>query len=1270
MIKTVKAILTMRPTWGVLLVSLAVSGAIAWGLELRNQREMQEQLARLTDQVVARVSDRIELYQYGLRGARGAVVSLGPEGLSRQAFRRYSETRDTDSEFPGARGFGFIRRVPVEREAEFVARAQADGWPDFSVRQLTPHDGERFVIQYIEPVYRNVQAVGLDIASEANRRWAAEESMRTGQVRLTGPITLVQASGEALKSFLIMMPVFASAALPPNEAERRALAYGWSYAPLLMEEVLADADIFQDRVRLTLHDITDETYDEPFFTGKFSGRLIDLVSTDQFTVYGRRWQAQVQASEQFVASLALNSPLAVFAIGGVVSLLLALLVGSISKTRENHRRIRAEEQNLASLVESSADAIISVSPAGTVLSWNRGAELMLGYSKADAVGHDLADLIDQKGLIPSLIEDTLARVDSEPDSVEGQWQTKFGGRVPVEISPSVVRSQSTGPLTLSLTVRDIAKQKQLDASIREINERLERQVAARTVELSQLNRLLGSIMDAATQVAVVASDSEGRVTVFNSGAVNLMGYHDSEAVGKLSLTDLVDPAALAQMQAEVCASEGLDLPPLAALVFGADAGKAEICESQLRRKSGRLLPAQLMLSAIRDGEGGVVGYLLIALDITQQQESQQELQAALSKLSIASEVAHLGVWTWYPGDNALDWNDKMFELYEQPKSLAGNGLHYEHWISRVAEQDRELVVQHLDDALSGRRDFAPEFRLDLPSGRSRVIQAGGMVLRDKSGEVQKITGFNRDITAEVELEQHLRVAKAQSDAASAAKSSFLANMSHEIRTPMNSVLGMLSLLQHNALNTQQRDYVDKAHVAASSLLLLLNDILDFSKIEAGKLALSERDFNLEAMLEEVATILSGNMQNKSFELLFELPFDLPETVRGDDLRIKQVLVNLIGNAIKFTDEGYVSVRVETQRLPDERLAVAMEIEDTGVGMGKDFLARIFGGFEQASHSTSRRYGGSGLGLVISQRLVELMGGTISVTSQLGKGSCFRVALELPGASRPVQAAPDILAGTRALLVAEADLLGDCVAKDLRQTGLEVVRTDAAGVVECLGAAPNNLDIAVVVAGRAFGNEAAKVVASALSKHRLPALLIRSAALGASQLPALAEVATTMALPYTPGQLVARLRESMGSVAKAAAPALSESGSPLAGIRVLVVDDMPVNRVVAEQSLMMEGAEVECAASAEQALALLESAAEFDLVFMDMQMPGTNGVEATRMIRRNPRFANLPIVAMTANVMAEEVQACLDAGMNGHFGKPFQRAELVDTVRRFCLADVI
>lgn len=1388
-----------------LLVGGLLTAMAAEMVQRGNREQAHEALQAATSRIAEQVSERITLYQYGLRGARGAVQVIGEQRISRDIFRQYSATRDIAKEFPGARGFGFIRRVPREQEGAFLERARADGKADFAIRQLAPHDGERFVIQYLEPITGNEAAIGLDIASEHNRREAALAAKRSGEVRLSGPITLVQATGKPLQSFLILLPIYLDTKVPATVEERERQAFGWTYAPLLTEEVLRGLALQDDYFSLNLFDITNPEHRDPFFRSAAAGAELEQVMSErqQIDVFGRRWEIELTAHPAFIKSLHQTAPRQIALIGTILTLLLATLIGVSGVSRERRKLILQEQSRLAAIVESSSDGIIGQSLNGRVTSWNRGAQQIFGHSAEQALGRSFAELTlpaerwaeeeESRGRVAS--GESIHELDTQLLHLDGRL-------LDLAITTSPIRDAGGRVVGMSKTVRDICAQKAAEAQIRQLNANLESQVIERTRELSELNVLLGNVLNSASQVSIIATDPQGMITVFNLGAERLLGYTAEEMVGRQTPAVLHLPEEVQARSAELSASHGQQIEGFRTFVHVPEHEGAESREWTYVRKDGSHFPVTLVVTAMRDGHGQLLGFLGIALDITSRKAAEQrlaeslettravldtavnpvftldmsglvlscnpaaqqafgysaeqihsmhfdellearsfdsfasgvkqfyrqgdssgqhvldliclrqdgsefpvqlsigtmyssgkrrlvcvltdmtqqlalrrEVLAARDQLVLAGEVAELGIWSWTLADNRLQWNARMFELYEQPVALGESGeLNYSHWRERVHPEDVEATEAKLRALVAGEGAYDPVFRIIRADGTVLSIQAGAQIERDDDGVPIRVTGINRDITAQLELEQRLRYAKEQADAASAAKSAFLANMSHEIRTPMNAVLGMLQLVQATELTARQLDYVEKAHGAAQSLLGLLNDILDYSKIEAGKLQLDLHRFELEPLMRDLAVVLAGNQGQKDIEVMYDLDADLPNALIGDSLRLQQILINLAGNALKFTSHGQVVVSLHQLAREAQRVKLRIAVKDSGIGISPDQLIRIFEGFTQAEASTTRRFGGTGLGLVICKRLVELMGGELQVESQVGEGSRFWFDIELEVAEQQ---------SLRAASVARPGELRLLIADDNAVSGELLLRT-----VEALGwqaewvsggrQALARIDESVRL-GKPFdlvlmdwrmpdldGLSAASLIGERASDRDMPLVVMITAhgreVLSDAYHEGRAPFAGFLTKPVTPQQLAAAVQRALDG--QQALPALA---SPLPtrrldGLRLLVVEDNMLNRQVAAELLAGEGAQVSLAEDGlEGVLRVQNEQPLFDAVLMDIQMPGIDGLEATRRIRQLPGMRDLPIIAMTANASGADREACLAAGMNDHVAKPIDLQQLVATL---------
>ncbi|MBS0445940.1 MAG: response regulator [Proteobacteria bacterium] len=527
----------------------------------------------------------------------------------------------------------------------------------------------------------------------------------------------------------------------------------------------------------------------------------------------------------------------------------------------------------------------------------------------------------------------------------------------------------------------------------------------------------------------------------------------------------------------------------------------------------------------------------------------------------------------------------------------------------------------------------------------------------------------QDVTERKQVAAAMQQARDAAEAASQTKSSFLANMSHELRTPMNAIIGMTHLALEDGLPDKQRDYVEKAHDSARNLLQILNDILDVSKIEAGQMELEKVDFELEAVIGEMADVLGLKADEKGLELLFSAGADLPERLVGDPTRLRQVLVNLGSNAIKFTDRGEVTVGMDIDAHDADAIVLHGWVRDTGMGMSAEVQQRLFEPFSQADSSTTRRFGGTGLGLVISRQLVERMGGRLWVESAPGHGSTFHFTVRF-GRSTPRAPARAWLAselrGRRALLVDDNAAALDVLTHMLEAMGIEVDRaTSGPEALSRVERAPRAYTWLLIdwKMPTMDGVECARTIMERHPEIEPCILLVTAfsrddAMRACSGLP----LAGVLNKPITPSSLYDCLvqarrphgapplppRRTRTTTTGIAAPAIAER---LAGARVLVVEDHPLNRELACELLRRAGMQVEVAADGQEALDALEQAGPFDAVLMDCQMPVMDGYTATERLRADPRWKALPVIAMTASALVEDRERALAAGMNAHITKP-------------------
>jgi|GEM_PF-957852 len=926
------------------------------------------------------------------------------------------------------------------------------------------------------------------------------------------------------------------------------------------------------------------------------------------------------------------------------------------------------------LVESTPEALVITDPQGKIVLVNHRAEALFGYGRDEFVGYDARQLCSTQR------EDAFSRwqwnsleesrrEQGEPTEIFGL--RKSGEVFPLELSQSVLQFDQGDAALVATVVRDITERRQAEEKLRQVNE----QLATRTQELARAlrhtSRYFNSILDN-SPAAIWAKDSNG-VYLFANNA-----YREIFHVGNREI--------------EGCTDDDFFPAEFAANFRTND---RRVIESQVTERMvepvGGVGGVDYVVSVkfpLFDEHRNVVAAGGICLDITEQLKMQDELKSLNDELEkrVEERTAQLvdreqrfkaivenmqGGYMQVGMDGTVQYaNPGIVQIlgYESVDEVEGKSTTRDiYWDNNdrnsVLETLRQSgVIENYEVALR-RKDGSPVW-----------VEINIHYFYDSEGNPLGVEGLLRDITMHREAREALERARQAADEANQAKSDFLANMSHEIRTPMNAVLGLTHLALRTELDAKQRNYLTKIDTAARNLLGILNDILDFSKIEAGKLHVEQSAFELEEVLRNVAELFTLKAEEKGIELLFHWTPGVPSALVGDALRLGQVLINLVSNALKFTEQGEIEVKVEKLSESAQNVELQFSVRDTGIGLTAQQQGRLFQAFTQADASITRRYGGTGLGLTICKRLVTLMGGEIRVESVPGEGSTFTFTVSLQQQLPALNSTsmPEIpLAGLNILIVDDNATAHEILQKMLESFHFKCQWAQSgAEAIQLLQQAEQPFDLVIMdwmMPGMNGFETIARLRALTLPFELPPVMMV--SAHGREELMHQArdlDISHFLIKPVSPSVLLDSTLQVLGKAGRSVSAThdlslKQEESVALHGARVLVVEDVDINQEIIREILHGAGINVTIADNGEKAIALIERVTKagsgFDAVLMDCQMPVLDGYETTRRLRSDQSLANLPIIAMTANAMADDAQKCLSVGMNDYLSKPIQVPEL-------------
>jgi len=1361
-----------------------VGGLLITSIEISRLAQAQSiEAGRRLDRIAARtaadITARMSAYEQMLRGARGMIVAVGVDNINRRVFRTYGEAQNFTAQFPGLDGVGVIRSVGPADEAAFFAEVQKDGWPKGLRREPDAPGVNRYLVRMIEPEQSNADLLGFDFANDAEVRFAAEQSVRSGEATLSGPTTLSRGGKPGRPSILMLLPVYGSGA--EERGVRLADAstiFGWVYASVPIEAFRRTLDSSDGDFSVSLRDVTNpapHALHSSAVSAPVPAALLE--SRVSLALYGRNWEVAIGARPGFFERYNQRGPREVLLTGSALMALLSILV--LFYIRHN----RSRDVSTPGGLESAQDDLHTVLDAvpGMIAYWdkklinrfaNRASENWFGAEPGALRGKHLRKLVGDeqfdrdRGYIESALHGERQVFEQASTKLDGTGYRYSR----THYVPDLLDGSVRGFYVLVYDISELTDNRlKLAGALRENEELL------RTLDLHS---------------KVSVTDEKGYITYVNANFCSILGFRRDEVLGRphsMIKSGLHSREFWAQMwdtistgqpwRGEICnrAKDGT-LNWVDAIIapflgkdgriekyvsIGTNISAAKSTERKLRdneaflERIGTIAGVggwefdlltrevtwsphtyriyEVALTYVPHADGEILFYapearqtvrnallgceqhgtswdlelpavtatgraiwvrsigaaewangeprrLIGALqDITARKATEMQLLKAGERFALAADSAGIGVWDMDVASGTLTCDDWMYRIYGLQRSLQSRDI--ASWIDALHPEDRDRCQVEIAAAIRGPADFDSEFRIVRPNGDVRYVKASSRAVRSVDGTSSRTTGvlfdvtesrrremvarhetasllrtildaaseisiiatdqnltikvFNagaermlgfssadvvgretlsrihdpgdletccrtlgaavdgdggvqrimvnpamlgisheriyvgksgrritvslfvtqmksdegevlgyvcvaHDITQQKVDDGELRDAIAKADNANSAKSLFLANMSHEIRSPMNAVIGLSYLMRRTRLSGEQSNLLGKIQSASNSLLAIITNILDLSKIEASELLVDSTVFSLPDLLREVAAMISMQAEAKGIEFRIDASNDLPEALTGDPTRLRQILINLLSNAIRFTDQGGVQFKINRCAAAPGPITLTFAVVDTGIGISPEALDRIFAPFAQADASITRRYGGTGLGLSIVKHLSELLGGTVQVRSALGVGSTFTVALPF-----------------------------------------------------------------------------------------LPAALIELS------------VSREDNRAHIQGELL--------------------------GVRALVVDDSDINLEVAKRILELDGVEVAVAIDGQTAFERLRADPEgFDVVFMDIQMPILDGYEATKRIRAELGLVDLPIIGVTAGALSSERRRAESAGMTDFICKPFDGQTLGRVILRHVL----
>ncbi|MFQ3261686.1 response regulator [Reinekea sp.] len=1137
---------------GILLIGLISAYHVRTSVDHDNSDTIKETVKAELSQINNDILTAVGRYEYGVRGIRAAAETIGFEAFNYNEQLRYFQSREYAVEFPGARGFGLIKKVPQSNLTNFLQAANAERDKPFSLTQLDNPQDPLFIIQYIEPQAQNEQAIGLDIGSEALRRQAALTSATSKSTQLTAPITLVQASGAEQHGFLLLHPIFQT-----SHIQRSPELLGWAYAPLLINEILDTILPNSQNYKISISDVTAtpqiDFYSTP--TESITYRN-EYKATNRIVVFGRDWSISLNPTQGFISALDLpNANIQAFRVI-FLSILLIILIYILEGFL--YQRVSKLRQRIAfaSVVDNSSDGIIGVDSNFMITHWNNAANEIFDLKSNQAKNKPLLDWL-APGINTSDIINIFKSVSNGETKNNIPFKThstelESNHQLNLNISPIIAKNLFSGA---TINFHDVTEITMLQEELISKNKLFE-QDSYLYEQCIEKQTIFESIIKFNSDIAFIGCDNSGTILVASRKTSAILNYQHDELVEPLNILDVIKLEVNADLDIL-----SLEFPKLIEeLNIPLHSTVTKRLDCFFKRKDSSLIKGRVDISSVADN-GIITGYIF--------------------KLDDLEEISQ-----------------KAMSHNQQTSSISSNGI-------------QGSMIQSLSK-------ISPQ-------------------------QIKNFTG----------------------------------NVYHEFRSPLTAINGYVDLIDQLNVDSVQQEYLNGLKQSVISLTRAIDEVLDLAFLDHGVLSLSTAGFELDELLNEVSSYLVSQVGQKQIEIHFDVDINVPYVLKSDKEKLKRILLHLGGNAVKYTEIGEVVFEISVLKSDlSSQIELQVVVRDTGIGIPAADLTHVFDVFMQVDSSEARRYRGLGVGLTIAKRYVELLDGHIEAKSTLGRGSEFTFTLRTETASNPqkLNRVTQLDSPIKVLIVDDNSTSVNILSSTLSQIGWTVTATnnseEALPLISAAIEQGERYDLALIdwVMPGKDGWELGKTIKSTVADDDLPILIMataRSQSLFSDQFEKAPDIFNgCLTKPITRTQI---LDAYIDAVQTKTSPLFIETSailgkSPLVGIRVLIVDDNPTNQLICKALLSSQGASVGLASSGKEAIRMLENElVAFNIVLMDIHMPGMDGFETAARIRQNPKFSQIPIVPMTTNLKHSDREKSKAVGMTGHIEKPFNLSKIKNEI---------